>query len=77
MNDITKAVKTHEESGLLIEGVSETVKNEAKEQRGEFSSALLGTLGASLLGNMLASKEKTIADELELVKIFNAVSYFN
>ena len=76
MNDITKAVKTHEESGLLIEGVSETVKNEAKEQRGEFSSALLGTLGASLLGNMLASKEKTI-DELELVKIFNAVSYFN
>ena len=77
MNDITKAVKTHEESGLLIEGVSETVKNEAKEQRGEFSSALVGTLGASLLGNMLASKEKTIADELELVKIFNAVSYFN
>ena len=77
MNDIIKTVKTHEESGLLIEGVSETVKNEAKEQRGEFSSALLGTLGASLLGNMLASKEKTIADELELVKIFNAVSYFN
>ena len=76
MNDIIKTVKTHEESGLLIEGVSETVKNEAKEQRGEFSSALLGTLGASLLGNMLASKEKTI-DELELVKIFNAVSYFN
>ena len=77
MNDIIKTVKTHEESGLLIEGVSETVKNEAKEQRGEFSSALLGTLGASLLGNMLASKEKTIADELELVKILNAVSYFN
>ena len=76
MNDIIKTVKTHEESGLLIEGVSETVKNEAKEQRGEFYSALLGTLGASLLGNMLASKEKTI-DELELVKIFNAVSYFN
>ena len=77
MNDIIKTVKTHEESGLLIEGVSETVKNEAKEQRGEFSSALLGTLGASLLGNMLASKEKTIADELELFKILNAVSYFN
>ena len=77
MNDIIKTVKTHEESGLLIEGVSETVKNEAKEQRGKFSSALLGTLGASLLGNMLASKEKTIADELELVKILNAVSYFN
>ena len=77
MNDILKTVKTHEEFGLLIEGVRKTVKNEAKEQKGEFSSALLGTLGASLLGNMLASKEKTIADELELVKIFNAVSYFN
>ena len=77
MNDILKTVKTHEESGLLIEGVRKTVKNEAKEQKGEFSSALLGTLGASLLGNMLASKEKTIADELELVKILNAVSYFN
>ena len=77
MNDIIKTVKTHEESGLLIEGVSETVKNEAKEQSGKFSSALLGTLGASLLGNMLASKGKTIAGELELVKIFNAVSYFH
>ena len=36
--------------------MSETIKNEAKEQRGGFLSILLGTLGASLLGNMLASK---------------------
>ena len=40
----------------LIEGVSETIKNEAKEQKGGFNSMLLGTLGASLLGNILAGK---------------------
>ena len=34
MNDIMKIVKPLEESGLLIKGVSETIKNEAKEQRG-------------------------------------------
>ena len=51
MNDILKIVKSLEESGLLIKGVSETIQNEAKEQQGEFLSMLLGTLGASLLGN--------------------------
>ena len=47
-----KIVKSLEESGLLIEFVSETIKNEAKKQEG----MLLGTLGASLLGNLLKSK---------------------
>ena len=56
MEDILKIVKSLENSGLLLEGVSETIKNEAKEQRGGFLSMLLGTLGASLLGNMLADK---------------------
>ena len=57
MKDILKIVKSLEDSGLLLlEGVSETVKNEAKEQKGGFFSMLLGTLGASLLGNMLAGK---------------------
>ena len=51
MNDILKIVKSLEESGLLIKGVSETIQNEAKQQQGEFLSMLLGTLGASLLGN--------------------------
>ena len=51
MNDIIKIVKSLEESGLLIKGVSETIENEAKEQQGEFLSMLLSTLGASLLGN--------------------------
>ena len=53
MNDIMKIVKSLEESGLLIKGVSETIKNEAKEQKGGFLGMLLGTLGASLLANLL------------------------
>ena len=56
MNDIMKIVKSLEESGLLIKGVSETIKNEAKEQTGGFIIMLLGTLGASLLGNLLTGK---------------------
>ena len=53
MKDILEKVKSLEDSGLLLKGVSETIKNKAKEQKGEFLSLLLGTLGASLLGNML------------------------
>ena len=56
MNDILKIVKSLEDSGVLLKGVGETVKNEAKEQSGGFLSRLLGTLGASLLGNVLAGK---------------------
>ena len=43
-------------SGLLIKGVSETIINEAKEQKGRFFWMLLGTLGGSLLGNLLKCK---------------------
>ena len=53
MEDILKIVKSLEDSGTLLQGVSETIKNEAKEQKGGFLSMLLGALGASLLGNML------------------------
>ena len=56
MNDIMKIVKCLEESGLLLKGVSETIKNEEKEQKGGFLSMLLGTLGVSLLGNLLTVK---------------------
>ena len=56
MNDIMKIVKSLEESWLLIKGVSEIIKNEAKEQKGEFFGMLLGTLGASVLGNLVAGK---------------------
>ena len=54
MNDILKIVKSLENSGLLLKGVSETIQHEAKEQRGGFLSILLGTLGASLLGDILS-----------------------
>ena len=53
MEDIIKLVKSFDDSGLLLKGVTETVQNEVKEQKGEFLSMLLGTLGASLLGNIL------------------------
>ena len=54
MKDIIEIVKSLEDSGLLLKGVSETIENESKEQKGGFLSMLLGTLGASLLGNILA-----------------------
>ena len=63
MKDILKIVKSLEDSGLLLKGVSETIKNEAKEQKGGLLSMLLGTLGASLLGNMLAGKRVIRAGE--------------
>ena len=52
MNDI-KIIEALENSDILLKGVSKTIKNETKEQRGGFLSMLLGTLGASLLGNLL------------------------
>ena len=52
MNDIMKIVKSLEESGVLIKGARITIKNKAKEQKAEFLGMLLGTLGASLLGNL-------------------------
>ena len=54
MNDILKIVKSLENSGLLLKGVSETIQHEVKEQRGGFLSMLLGVLGASLLGDILS-----------------------
>ena len=56
MKDIMKIVKSLKDSCLLLKGVSETIQNKAIEQKGEFLSMLLGTLGATLLGNMLAGK---------------------
>ena len=56
MQDLLKIVKSLEDSGKLLDGITETVKNEVQEQKGGFLSMLLGTLGASLLGNMLAGR---------------------
>ena len=56
MNDIMKIVQALEDSNILLKEVTKTIKNETKEQKGGFFSMLLGTLGASLLGNLLAGK---------------------
>ena len=61
IKDIMKIVISLEDSGLLLKWVSETIQNEAKEQKIGFLSVLLGTLGASLLENMLAGKGITRA----------------
>ena len=52
IGDIIKIVKSLEDSGLLLKGVTETVQNEVKEQKEGFLSMLLGTLGASFVGNL-------------------------
>ena len=57
INDILEIVKSLEDSGVLLKGVSETIKNEAKEQRGGFLSILIGTLASSLLTDMPLSKK--------------------
>ena len=54
MDDILKIVKSLEDSGVLLKGASETIQHEAKEQRGGFLSMLLGTLGPSLLADILS-----------------------
>ena len=56
MNDIIKFVQALEDSNVLLKGVTKTIKNETKEQKEGFLSMLLGTLGASLLGNLLTGK---------------------
>ena len=63
MKDIIRIVKSLEDSGLLFKGVSETIQNEAKEQRGGFLSILSGTIDASLLENILADKGINSAGE--------------
>ena len=56
MNDIIKIIPALENSNILLKGVTKTIKYETKEQKGGFLSMLLGTLGTSLLGNLLTGK---------------------
>ena len=56
MNDIMKITQALEDSNILLKGVTKTIDNETKEQKGAFLSMLLGTLGANLLGNLLSGK---------------------
>ena len=63
MEDIMKILKSLEDSGLLLKSVSEIIQTETKEQKGEFLSMILSTLGASLLGNMVTDKRLNRAVE--------------
>ena len=56
MEDIVKIVKSFEESRLLVRGISETIKNATKEQKGGFLPIVLGTLAASLLESTLTGR---------------------
>ena len=56
MNDTMKIVQALEDSNILLKGVTKTIENETKEQKGGFLSMLLGTLGPGLLGNSLTGK---------------------
>ena len=56
MNDIMKIVQALEDSNILLKGLTKTIKNETKEQKGWFLGMLWGTLGASLLGKLLSGK---------------------
>ena len=64
INNIVKIDKSHEESDLLIKGVSEIIQNEIKEQKG--GKILLGTLGVSLLGNLLTGKGTIRTGEVKI-----------
>ena len=63
MENVMKIVKSLEESELLIKGISETTKNEAKEQKGGFLGMFSGTLAASVLGNPLTGRRVIRAGE--------------
>ena len=56
MNDIIKIIQSIEDSNILLRGITNTIKNKAKEQKGGFLSMLLGSLGASLLENLLSGE---------------------
>ena len=56
MNDIMKIIQDLENSNILLRGVTKTIKNGTKEQKGGFLNMFLGTLGASLLGNLWTGK---------------------
>ena len=57
MDDIMKVVQALENSNILLKGVTKTIRNETKKQKGGFQSMLLGILGTSLLGKLLSGKE--------------------
>ena len=75
MNDIMKIVQPFEDFNILLKGVTKTIKNETKEQKGRFLSTLLATLRASLLGNLLSGKGivRTVFGEKKVKRVVRAV----
>ena len=67
INNILKISKTINDSNIWLTGVTTTIRNEIKEQKGIFISILLGTLGASLLGNLL-SRKRTVRGREGIVR---------
>ena len=64
MQDLLKIIKSLEDSGLLLDGITETVKNEVKEQKGDFLSNLLSVVSSALLSSMLSGKGVIRAGEV-------------
>ena len=84
MNDIMKTLQALQDSNIFLKGVTKTIKNKTKEEEGGSLSMLLGTLGASLLGNLLTGKGIARAGTgcpfssvSQKNRIFNAASSFN
>ena len=70
MKDIMKIIEALKNSGVLLKGVTKTIENEAKEQKGEFLSRLLDTLGASLLGNLLSCGKGIVRSCKRIVRVY-------
>ena len=68
LDDMIKIVKALEDSDVLMKGVTETIKNETKKQKDGFLSMLLGTLGASLLGDLLTKRTRNVQNRLWIKK---------
>ena len=69
MDGIMKIIQALENSDILLKGVIKTIKNEAKEQKGWFLSILLGTLGASLIGNLLSGGKGFLRTREGIVRV--------
>ena len=77
MNDIMKIIEALENSVILLKGVTKTIENETKEQRGGFLSMLLGTVGASLLGNLLTGGKGIVCAGEEVIRAGEGVKKNN
>ena len=73
MNDIVKIIEALENFGILLKGVTKTIENETKEQKGGFLSMLLGTLGASLLGNLITGGKGMVRAADGIVRAGNGI----